>query len=99
MQVYGADMTIYKNIDVDQNTNELIMKFQHFNKEDTVEILRTGPMKNHYPTISEMMFSAYRVLKQHEVLSKYCKDKQVKVTNNSTYSIVDSYERGKNEYN
>jgi hypothetical protein len=92
IDIYGADMTIYKNIDVNKN-NDLVFKRSYFNEKDCYELLKTGPLKENSPRISNMMFSAYRIFLQHEILHEYAVSKSIFVTNRSSTSLIDSYPR------
>jgi len=70
------------------------MKFEHFNSDDKYEELMVGPFKDRAPSMSEMMFSAYRILLQHEVLRKYSESRGVHIINKSSVSLIDAYDRG-----
>jgi hypothetical protein len=92
LKIFGSDFSIYKNIEVDK-FNRLVMKFEHFNGVDRFEVLKTGPMKDRSPNMSNMMFSAFRILKQHEIIRQYADDLGVNIYNLSSYSLIDAYER------
>lgn len=95
IRLFGADMSIYRSIDINQLNNQLIMTSKHFNMEDESYPLKTGPLKVHSPTYSEMQFSSYRVFKQHEILRMYADKMNIRILNHSSYSLIDAYERSK----
>ena len=64
------------------------------NKNDVIVLLKTGVKKEHNPTISEMIYSSYRILKQHDVLNNYATQQNIKILNLSSYSFIDTYNGG-----
>jgi hypothetical protein len=93
INIFGADMTIYRNIEVDQKNNRLMMKFSHFNQDDTYEFLMRNPEKIHPADMSGMMRGAARVFNSHRILNLYSKTKNIKIFNCSGYSMIDAYNR------
>ena len=95
INIYGADMSFHKDIDVDQENNELIIRFKHFNSEDTIERL----MKNPEKIIPSTMYSETRgmsiVFHAHELCDIYAKKQNIRIVNCSSYSMIDAYDRSK----
>lgn len=90
--IYGADMTIYKNLEVN-SSNEVVMRRTYFNRDDSFEVLRVGPLKNKIPSMSSMMHSAHMMFLQHEILDSYAAYKSVNIINGSSTSQIDAYKR------
>lgn len=93
IEIYGADMSMHKNMDVDQNDNSLVMTFKHFNSENTVEKFMQGPEKSVSVTMSKQMENMSAAFKAHEILNRYAIQKETKIINISGYSMIDAYER------
>lgn len=94
IEIFGADLSYVFLIDVDQRTNEVFIEEEHFNKQGEKEILRRDAGINSEPTtMHEFLYLQSMTLKSHELLSGYAKSKGIKITNKSSYSIIDAYSR------
>jgi len=94
VKVCGADLSFHKDVDVDQSTNDLIMTFRHFNEPDKVEVLTKNPEKKVKWKMSELLSLSAETFLAHELLNNYAKSKGIQIINASSFSLIDSYERG-----
>ncbi|WP_141676857.1 MULTISPECIES: hypothetical protein [unclassified Aliivibrio] len=93
IEIYGADMSFHKNVDVDQSSNELIIKFTHFNDQSHIEKFNKNPEKIEPFTMVEFLELTYKTFRAHEILESYSISKKCKIKNMSNYSLIDSYSR------
>lgn len=93
INIYGADLSFHKDIDVDPETNDLIIEFQHFYGEKKYEVLKQNPQKVKKFTMYGIMDTTAKTFFAHEVLSGYAKKLGIRVLNKSSYSLIDSYDR------
>lgn len=91
--IYGADLSFHKDINVNQETNDLIMKSQHFYGEEKYIVLKHNPQKVRKFTMYEIMDTTAKTFFAHEVLSKYAKKLGIEILNKSSSSLIDAYER------
>jgi len=93
IEIYGADLSFHKDIDVDQNDNSLIMIFKHFNKEDEIKKCMKNPERIIPFTMTEIMDTTMQTFQAHEILEKYAFSKNINIVNLSSYSLIDAYKR------
>ncbi len=91
--IYGADLSFHKAIDIDQETNDAIMQFQHFYGENKYEVLKQNPQKIKKFTMYSIMDTTAKTFFAHEVLSGYAKKNSIEILNKSSYSLIDAYHR------
>ena len=92
--IYGADLSFHKDLDVDQNTNDVIIQFKHFyGGEKKYELLKQNPQKVKKFTMYGIMDTTAKTFFAHEVLSGYAKKLGITVLNKSSYSMIDAYDR------
>ena len=95
IEIYGADMSFHKDVEVDQNDNSLIHIFRHFNKEDEVHKCMKNPQRVEPFTMTELMQTTTDTFQAHEFLEQYAKTKDINILNCSSYSLIDAYKRPK----
>jgi len=93
IEIYGADMSFYKDIDVDQKTNELLFNIKHFYGETKTEIYTHNPEKTRKVTMDELMNVQKCIFFAHKVLSGYAEYLHISIINKSSYSLIDTYKR------
>ncbi len=93
IKVFGADLSFHNDVEVDQTTNDLFIRFRHFNEKDSIELLKKNPSKIHKFRMSELLELSTNTFKAHEILYQYALDKGIKITNNSSFSLIDAYPR------
>jgi hypothetical protein len=92
IEIYGADMDFYKNIEVDQRTNLKGRTTKHFNKKnDPID-----PKNDFQFTMSEHMKLFSYAFKAHELLEDYANKKNFLILNKSSFSMIDAYKRENN---
>ena len=93
ISIYGADMSFYKDVDVDQKTNDLILKTKHFYGEAKYDVYTHNPEKTRKVTMHELMDTQACIFFAHEVLSGYANKLKINIVNRSSYSLIDAYKR------
>lgn len=93
IKIFGADLSFHKDVSVDQNNNDLYIKYRHFNESDKVDILLKNPQKVDKWTMGELLESSAKTFICHEVLYNYGSDKNISITNLSSHSLIDAYPR------
>jgi len=93
IEIYGADLSFHKDVDVDQNDNSLIHVFRHFNKEDEVHKCMKNPERIEPFTMAEFMQTTTDTFTAHEILNRYAKENNILIVNKSSYSLIDAYTR------
>lgn len=93
VDVFGADMSFHKDVDVDQRTNELLIRFKHFNEEEKSEVLKHNPYKDKHWKMPEFLELSADTFYAHRVLGQYASLKNIKILNRSQHSLIDAYPR------
>ena len=96
IEIYGADFSLFKEYYIDQKTNELFNSASHFYKN--TEAQNNASYK--YPNEPKKMmhtrlYQQWSSFYQMYLLSKLAKIRNIKVTNFSSNSFIDSFERKK----
>ncbi len=89
----GADMSMFKNISVNQDTNAVGIEFEYFYGTEFRERYRDNQGKYK----SSMSFELYKwgkVFQSLEVISTYLCRQGVQTRNISSFSFIDSFDRG-----
>lgn len=95
INIYGADLSFHKDVEVNQKTNDLVIKMKHFYGEDKFEILTKNPAKTENFTMREFMSITTKTFFAHDVLSSYAKSLNISIVNKSNSSLIDAYDRCK----
>lgn len=93
IEIYGADLSFHKDVDVSQHDNSLIHVFKHFNKEDEVHKCMKNPERIEAFTMTELMQTTTDTFEAHELLELYANENNILITNKSSYSLIDAYDR------
>lgn len=93
IKIFGADLSFHNDINVNQETNELYIRFRHFNEEDKIELLKKNPEKVENFRMSEILDLSAQTFYAHEILYSYARDKNIVIVNYSNYSLIDAYPR------
>ena len=96
IEIYGADFSLFKEYYIDQKTNELFNTASHFYKNTEAQNNASykypnEPKKMMHTRIYQQWSSFYQMY----LLSKLAKIRNIKVTNFSSNSFIDSFERKK----
>jgi len=94
IEIYGADFSMFKDYFVDQKTNELYSSASHFYKNTKAQ---DNPSYK-YPREKKKMlhnrlYQQWSGFYQMYLLSKVAKKKKIKITNLSSNSFLDCFER------
>ena len=96
IEIYGADFSLFKEYYIDQKTNDLYTSASHFYKntkaQDNASFKYPNETKKMLHTRLYQQWSSFY---QMYLLSKIAKMKQIKITNLSSNSFLDSFERPK----
>ena len=96
IEIYGADFSLFKEYFVDQETNELYSSFSHFYKNTDAQ----NNASNKYPgepkrMLHTRLYQQWRSFYQMYLLSKLAKIRNIQITNLSSNSFLDCFERQK----
>ena len=96
IEIYGADFSLFKEYYIDQKTNDLYTSASHFYKNTKAQ----DNASYKYPNETKKMlhtrlYQQWSSFYQMYLLSKIAKMKQIKITNLSSNSFLDSFERSK----
>lgn len=95
IEIYGADLSYMQLIDVDQESNHVVINEEHFYESRDREIVPKDAGKNSQPiTMYEFLTVQALALKSHELLAGYAKKQGIDIVNKSSYSLIDAYRRG-----
>lgn len=94
IDLYGADLSFTEDVIVDQKSNALQIEYKHFYGESTFEPLLQNPQRITPFTMEALYKITYLTFSAHNVLNKMALINNIKIMNQSSYSIIDAYERG-----
>jgi hypothetical protein len=94
LRIVGADFTFFRELEVDQQTNQVIRRVKHFYGEEIRPVSKDKAGKLPSNMAYEMMkwSRAFRAL---EVMAQYLSWRQVQVINASSHSMIDCFPRGR----
>lgn len=92
INIFGADMSFFKTLIVNQRNNYVGIEEQHFygNEFFEISLSKHAMVKS---TLSDQLSKWANIFKEFERLSHYASDKGVKLSNKSSYSLIDSINR------
>lgn len=93
IDLYGADLSFTEDVVVDQNSNQLLIEYKHFYGQSTFEPLYKNPERVTPFTMESLYKTTYLTFFSHNLLNEMALIRGIKVTNKSSYSLIDSYER------
>ena len=88
----GADASWHEYLHINQNSNELTIKMNHFDKSSNT-IRYVDDLKTKRADIVWMFEFLYKTFNSFKVVSDYADYKKIKIYNCSSFSWVDSLER------
>tara|TARA_B100001121_G_scaffold298309_1_gene305721 strand:- start:142 stop:1005 length:864 start_codon:yes stop_codon:yes gene_type:complete len=96
IEIYGADFSLFKEYVVDQKTNELFNSASHFYKNSKA----LDEVTNKYPNeqkkmLHDRLFQQWSSFYQMYLLSELAKLRNIKITNLSSNSFLDCFDRTK----
>ena len=96
IEIYGADFSLFKEYYIDQETNDLYSSFSHFYKNTDAQ----NNAGNKYPgepkkMLHTRLYQQWLGFYQMYLLSKIAKIKKIKITNFSSNSYLDCFDRSK----
>ena len=96
IEIYGADFSLFKEYVVDQNTNELFNSASHFYENSKA----LDDVTNKYPNepkkmLHDRLFQQWSSFYQMYLLSELAKLRNIKITNLSSNSFLDCFDRTK----
>ena len=94
IEIYGADFSLFKEYYIDQSTNELYNSASHFYKNTEAQNNASYKYPNEPKKMMHTrMYQQWSSFYQMYLLSKLAEIKNIKVTNLSSNSYLDSFER------
>ena len=96
IEIYGADFSLFKEYYIDQETNDLHSSFSHFYKNTAAQ----NNAGNKYPgepkkMLHTRLYQQWSAFYQMYLLSKIAKIQKIKITNFSSNSYLDCFDRPK----
>lgn len=92
--LYGCDFSAFKDLVVDQKTNEIIVSTKHFYGNSHAEKDASKKyIKQENKPLSVRLFQVYRGFMLLDILAEISKDLNVEVINGSSFSFIDSFPR------
>lgn len=96
IEIYGADFSLFKEYYIDQKTNDLYNSASHFYENSDAE----NNVSRKYPNEKEKMihtrmYQQWSSFYQMYLLSKMAKMRKIKITNFSSNSFLDCFDRPK----
>lgn len=93
LSIIGADFSFFLEMTVDQETNQVGRRIEHFYGEEFAPIYlgNTGKVPT---TMAHEMLRWYRMFRGLEMLKLYLDTRCVRVLNRSTESFIDCFDRG-----
>ena len=96
IEIYGADFSLFKEYYIDQKTNDLYSSFSHFYKNtdaqnNAADKYPGAPKKMLHTRLYQQWSSFYQMY----LLSKLAKKNKIKITNLSSNSFLDCFDRSK----
>jgi len=92
LSIIGADFSFFQEMRVDQKTNRVGRKVEHFYGEEFRPIYR-GKTGEHPTTMSHEMLRWHRAFRSLEVIAEYLKMQNVRAVNSSGQSFIDCFPR------
>ena len=93
IELFGADLSFTEDVIVDQKTNQLLQEEKHFYGESRLKPLLINPQRTTPFDMESLYHTTYETFYAHNLLSKLAKIKNITVSNRSSYSLIDSYDR------
>lgn len=92
ISVYGADMSFFKTLSVNQKNNRVGINEEHFYGDEFFEISNSKKVfKRTY--LSNQLHKWAEIFREFERLSNYADKRGIKIFNKSSYSLIDSLKR------
>ncbi len=96
IEIYGADFSLFKEYYIDQKTNDLYTSASHFYKNTKAQDNASYKYPNEpKKMLHTRLYQQWSSFYQMYLLSKTAKMRQIKITNLSSNSFLDSFERSK----
>ncbi len=94
IELYGADFSLFKELSVDQNTNELKSLYSHFYKNTKAQANTNKKYPNRKrKKLHTTLLQIWNSFNQIYLLSVIAKKKNIKLINCSSYSYLDTIDR------
>ena len=94
IDIYGADLSYFFLIDVDQETNKVFIKNEHFYETGEKELLFVNEGEDaRGSTMHEFFQSQASTYKSHELINEFATSRGIQIYNRSSYSTIDAYPR------
>lgn len=95
IEIYGADFSAFKELEVNQKTNKVSSKFSHFYKNTKAESNAGTKFYYRRKKLHQSLYSVWIAFYQMYLLSIVAKKYKIKVVNCSSNSYLDIFERQK----
>ncbi|SMQ62265.1 hypothetical protein SAMN06297229_0683 [Pseudidiomarina planktonica] len=93
IDIYGADLSFHMDIQLNQQSNELLMSYTHYYGETELVPLRKNPQRTQPFSMHEMMSRTADTFYAHKSIYSIAKKRNIKIRNKSSFSLIDVYPR------
>lgn len=93
IRLFGCDLSLHLDIEVDQESNLVNIRYRYFGRPDRVERFMKNPQKAQPLDMAAIMMTTARTFIAHDVLNEYATHRGAKIYNCAAFSLIDAYER------
>jgi hypothetical protein len=93
IELYGADFSLFKELSVDQNTNELKSLYSHFYKNTKAQANTNKKYPNRKKKLHNTLLQISNSFHQMYLLSVIARKLKIKIINYSSHSYLDTFDR------
>ncbi len=93
IELYGADFSLFKELSVDQNTNELKSLYSHFYKNTKAQANTNKKYPNRKKKLHNTLLQISNSFHQMYLLSVVARKLKIKIINYSSHSYLDTFDR------
>jgi len=93
IEVYGADMSLHKDLVLNQENNKLYYKSRHHKERDVLVPFKKVPLMRESWSMGEILEVCAKNFFAHDVIARFSRDMGVSIVNKSSFSFIDAYDR------
>lgn len=93
IDIYGADLSFHMDVQVDQQSNELLMSYTHYYGKTEMVPWRKNPQRTQPFTMHELMSLTSDTYYAHKSIYAMAKKRNISMHNKSSFSLIDVYPR------
>ncbi|WP_213999846.1 hypothetical protein [Arsukibacterium sp.] len=93
IDIYGADLSFHMDVQVDQQSNQLLMSYTHYYGKTELVPWRKNPQRTQPFTMHELMSLTSDTYYAHKSIYAMAKKRHISIYNKSSFSLIDVYPR------